>query len=250
MKQHIPTDLDKLMWTIAESGDMEAADDFERRFPQFRRDLAIRLGMVRSLRRSKPSSMTSDKGLPKFVPNETATVPTRRPMWPVAALASLAFVVFASYVVIANLPKPEASAPPSRSSTIHPGKQLPTTESGTKGSDGGDTQNGNESDTGVKATPNKNETTPPIVEMPWDKPQAVSIQGAPLVDVLKLIADTCHLSIELAPDMPNPPVSVNYVGRTGMQMLQDLGRQYKFTPLDQGKGQVLIVPATQFTNPQ
>jgi hypothetical protein len=246
--KHVPTDLDKLMWTIAESGDMAAADDFERRFPQFRRELAIRLGMVRSLKRSKPTGMDSDRSLPKFVPNETPVNLPRRPMWPVAVLGSLAFVAFASYLVVANLPKAAPVAPGNAPPVTVPmagppqdrenPKDLPSVSEGRVRP----TQDGS----GATNTPNPSSS----VEMPWDKPQSVAIETAPLVDVLKLIADTCHLTIELAPEMPNPDVSIAYQNRTGMQMLRDLGRQYKFTPLDQGEGRVLIVPAIDFTNPQ
>lgn len=240
--KRIPADIDQLMWTIAEGGDLTAADDFEKRFPEFRGELASRLVMVRGLRQSKPPEAI-ERQIPRFVPRTPEVVTSRRPVWTVALLGGLATVAFASYLVVINLPKPTAKQNPTSSGPLRGPVVAPNDDQQGAGDEPGEmapVENG-----GTPDTPPK-----PTVEMPWDKPQSLAIEGAPLQDVLKLIATTCHLQIELAPGMPNPTVDVAYQGRTGMEMLEDLGRLYKFTALYQGNGQVLIVPAVDFTNPE
>lgn len=240
--KRIPADIDQLMWTIAEGGDLTAADDFEKRFPEFRGELASRLVMVRGLRQSKPAE-TVERTIPRFVPRSPEVTAPRRPVWTVALLGGLATVAFASYLVVINLPKPSAKPNPTPPGQSRDPVVVPIDDRQRTGGEPGEmapVENGGKSDTPAK----------PTLEMPWDKPQSLAIEGAPLQDVLKLIATTCHLQIELAPGMPNPNVDVAYQGRTGMEMLKDLGRQYKFTPLYQGNGQVLIVPAIDFTNPE
>lgn len=240
--KRIPADIDQLMWTIAESGDLTAADDFEKRFPQFRGELASRLVMVRGLRRSKPAEAV-ERTVPRFVPRSVEDVPSRRPVWTVALLGGLATVAFASYLVVINLPKPTAKPNPAPSSQQRGPVVRPNDDPQGANDEPGEMapiENGGKPEVSAK----------PAVEMPWDKPQSLAIEAAPLLDVLKLIATTCHLQVELAPGMPNPTVDVAYQGRTGMEMLKDLGRQYKFTALYQGNGQVLIVPAIDFTNPE
>ena len=246
--KRIPTDIDTLMWTVAESGDTAAIEDFERRFPEFRGELGCRLAMVRGLKKSKPAAEELPHQVPRFVLREQTQVP-RRPVWSVALLGGLAVVAFCSYLVVVNLPRNEPIRPSGQTqqgSNLDPrqGQGNPT---GVAPGEQTEPETMNPTEQGNPGNPI---VVNPPVEMPWDKRQSVSIQEAPLNDVLKLIAETCKLQLELGPGLENPTVSAHFSNKTGMEMLKELGREHGFTPLSQGKGNVLIIPTLEFTNPQ
>lgn len=86
--------------------------------------------------------------------------------------------------------------------------------------------------------------------MPWEMRHDLSVNDARLTDVLSLIGDVTKLTLEVAPGMAeDPTISVDFAQKTGMEMLLELGRQHGFTPLDQGRGNVLIVPVTASPQP-
>lgn len=230
----MPADLDQLMWNIAESGDVAAADDFERRFPEWKAELESRISMVRGLRHAKPPTRTVTPEIPKFVPKPKPASTPQRTGW-VVALSATAVLAFASFLYVSLKPpaEPAAVIPAVTTPIQTPGQtNSPTQESPTE------PQAANPSGNSSNPAP-----VPDRVTMPWEHRHDLSIEGAPLVDVLMLIGDVTKLKVEIAPEMPNPTVTVSYTQRTGMEMLAELGRQYGFTPLDQGKGSVLIVPA-------
>ncbi len=237
----IPADLDALMWTITEGEDMAAIDDFERRFPQFKGELATRMAMVRGLKQSRPA-VREARPIPRFVPREVSTRrENSRGVFVVTALGGLAVVALGAYAIVANLPKP-VPAPRTKPSVVQKDPQNQPDD---------EVPSGNmdrEPGTMFPTNPGSNGTNPHVL-MPWETPKSISIADAALIDVLKLIGETCNLKIELAPNMPNPVVTAHYQNKTGMDMLKDLGRQYKFTALEQGQGEVLIVPAVEFTDP-
>lgn len=248
--RHIPSDIDSLMWTVAESGDEAAIEDFERRFPEFRGELGGRLAMVRVLKKSKPVTDEPAYQVPRFVLREPVVLP-RRPVWTVALLGGLAVVAFCSYLVVVSMPKGEPAKTPQTSqqgSNLDPRNDPSGTFNNGAVPDQREPETMNPSDAGAAGKPPI--TSPPVVEMPWDKRQSISIHDAPLQDVLRLIAETCKLELELAPGLDNPVVSADFANKTGMEMLRELGREQGFTPLSQGKGRVLIVPTLEYTNPQ
>ena len=69
------------------------------------------------------------------------------------------------------------------------------------------------------------------------------IKQAPLFTVLEMMSAKSGIQIQPAPGLPNPPIEVNYAGLTAMEMLQDLGRRYSFTPEDQHDGSIWVIPA-------
>lgn len=247
--RRIPADIDALMWSVAESGDHVAIDDFEKRFPEFRGELGGRLAMVRGLRKSKPTHAEPAYQVPRFVLRNPPVV-DRRPIWTAAMLGGLAVVAFGSYLVVLNLPKTPAAAPTvpqqGQGSILDPRQPAGNNpEVGEPGQVEPETMNPTQQgQSGGGAT-----TTAPPAEMPWDKPQSIEIQEAPLDDVLKMIAGTCALELEIGPGMPNPTVSVKFTNKTGLEMLRELGRLHGFTPLSQGRGRVLVIPALEYTNP-
>jgi len=57
------------------------------------------------------------------------------------------------------------------------------------------------------------------------------------------VAGQGKFGITIGPGMADPTISVDYQGVNSIQILEDLGRQYAFTPFDQGDGSVVIIPA-------
>jgi len=231
----VPSDLDQLMWSIAESGDVAAADDFERRFPEWRAELESRISMVRGLKHAKPTARPATPEIPKFVPKPKPAQAPQKVGW-VVALSATAVLAFSTFMyVYLKPPEPVPIQQPEPAP-----KTQPTTDDWTTDELPSEPQAANPS-----ANSNAPQSqVPPPVTMPWEHRHDLAIEGAPLVDVLNLIGDVTKLKVEIAPNMPNPTVTVTYTQRTGMEMLNELGRQYGFTALDQGKGTVLIVPAT------
>lgn len=233
--KRIPADLDQLMWTIAESADVVAADDFERRFPEWKSELESRMAMVRGLRHARPPVVDKSPVIPKFVPRSPAAPAPRRVGW-VVALSATAVVAFGSFLWVSLNPPPVAPAPQGNP-PIHSGAPMSVSP---------DVAVPDDPQAAQSTAPSGQQTPPPPTErvvMPWEHRHDLSIVDANLVDVLNLIGDITKLKIEIAPGMPNPVVSVSYTQRTGMEMLVELGREYGFTPLEQSKGSVLIVPA-------
>ncbi|MEQ1932874.1 MAG: hypothetical protein ABL962_03205, partial [Fimbriimonadaceae bacterium] len=87
------------------------------------------------------------------------------------------------------------------------------------------------------------------VLQPYQKPNSVNIEGAPLHDVIQLIGSTCGFQVKLLPGLENPTVSAKYDNLSGEEMLIQLGKQYGFTPSYQGKNEFYIIPAIAFSDP-
>src|SRR5436309_489900 len=103
----IASDIDKLMWVLAESGDRSAIDDFESRFPDLKFELAKRVAMLRNLRGAKPAVAASIR--PAFQPRASnGSVSLRKP-WAVGGmLLGFAALAAASYYVTSMAMAPRA----------------------------------------------------------------------------------------------------------------------------------------------
>ena len=98
MKNQIPADIDALMWSVAESGDAQAIEEFGVRHSQHRLELLKRMDMVRQLKGAKPEQIFAGTP-PKFSPKENlAPIGLRKWAWVVAPVL-LAGVAFGSYNV-------------------------------------------------------------------------------------------------------------------------------------------------------
>jgi hypothetical protein len=233
MRQRVPVEIDDLMWTIAERGETKAVEEFEARYPEHKYELARRIAMLRGLK-VEGSRAHPTKHPPAFRPREVRrTPPPRRMMLAVGALC-LAAVAAASYTVVSFMqPAPPRSVerqpklPPVIETQEPPTpalKDLPPV---------------------VQETPPPDPvTTTPPADPPHLRPQDLRVERAPLMSALELIAQQGGIRLTIGPGMPNPDVKLEYTGTSTLQMLQDLGHRYGFTPFDQGDGSVLIIPAT------
>ncbi len=234
-----PADLDQLMWTVAESGDVQAADDFERRFPEWKSELESRIAMVRGLRQAKPAAASVTPDIPKFVPKPQQAPAPPRFGW-VIALSATAVVAFATFLVVSLSPPPAPPTDPAPA-VVRPTQNEPPPEQAPPD----DPILSNPSTSPEAQVPSNDRPA-----MPWEMRHDLSVNDARLTDVLSLIGDVTKLTLEVAPGMAeDPTISVDFAQKTGMEMLVELGRQHGFTPLDQGRGNVLIVPVTASPQP-
>ncbi len=236
MKLHIPQDVERLMWIVAESNDPGAVTDFESRFPEFVGELSKRRRMVSDLKGAK-IHQTLETRIPAFSLRGEQRSPAPKGMWVVGGLA-FAALVMATYsaVKMSNyqppvLPKVE----PVRTEPI---ENPPTTI--------------------YTPTPPPRSAQPaPPIQNPDPDPGSLSneeqvktlkLSDTSLIFALKMIGDMAGYRVDIAPGFEDQQVSVDYQATTS-EMLKDLGMRYGFTAFDQGDGTIIIVPAIDGGNP-
>lgn len=236
----VPPEIDRLMWTLAEENNPGALDEFVRRYPIYREELARRRQAVSGLKTSRPAKPASVKPIPRFTPKEHVR-PARKldAAHYVVGTLVLAALGLASYTFTSSLtshPTPPAPAPVVRTDPV----QVPPTV----------VQKFPESAPPVQTPAPQPETSPPKDNTPkYLQPQTLTIKAAKLHDALNLIGAQVGLNIVIAPGLPDPTVAVDYHDVTAVEMLADLGRRYHFTPFDQGDGSVVIYPTIDPTDP-
>ena len=95
----VPESVDELMWLVAEQNEPAAIEAFDRRYPEFRKEMMARLEMVRGMRAARPAAVRS---IPVFQPTVRTVRPFGLPRWALAGAASVLFfgVGFASFKAI------------------------------------------------------------------------------------------------------------------------------------------------------
>jgi len=246
----IPPELEALMWTLAESGNQQAVDEFEARFPQLKIELAKRTGMVRSLRSTRPGNVTSP-AIPRFVPGPAASAEPSRGMYTAAfVFATIALSVFAYTAVVARRAKPVEqplpqiplqnvqAPPPAPYAQYAPPVNSPPSYPPVVNHD-------------ETPPPASLQNEPPILPGPtehsWNKPQSLAMRNVPLQTVLQAVAEEGRLSLDVAPGMPNPTITVDYHDISAEEILKDLGRTYAFTPILSDDGSAIMIPAVSRT---
>lgn len=231
----LSTELDSLMWYLAEQGDTKAVEEFEARYPDQKYELARRIAMLRSLRVAG-KTVRHPHELPRFQPIEGVRLaPSRRAVYGVGLL-SLAAIAAATYTVVSfsqpPVSKPEP-APVIKQETTLPKEPTHAPEVVY-------------TNPPSSTEPTPTEPKPDPVESFTPKylqPQNVKIENAPLVAALQMIAAQGGIQLTIGEGMSNPDVKIAYHGRNTLEILQDLGHEYGFTPFDEGDGSVLIIPA-------
>ncbi len=141
-RKPIPQEIDELIWAAAESNSDHLRQDFERRYPEYRPELATRIAMVEVLKKSKPTS----EALPFVHPAEVQKPsPMRRLVLIPIAAVSLAFLAFAAYKVTlsqvgetsspvsTNRLTKESNIPEPNAMTATPDPEIPPEPSGSTG---------------------------------------------------------------------------------------------------------------------
>lgn len=232
----IDPSVDELMWLIAEQREVAAVDAFNLRYPEHRSEMMKRLEMVRELRGARPAG-----GLPSFQQRQVRQLGP--PRWAVAlgACGVLATVALGSYFVTRSLAShqtekpslvaPIDTSPPQPTSIVRETNELPSKAPIVGHPGPGDEQ-------AIRQSP------PPA----YGRPVTLRLERVRLSEALRLIAQGSGVRIEVAPGTPDPEIACDYRDVPALLLLRDMGRTLGFTPLDQGDGSVLIIPAVDPSN--
>ena len=235
----LPPEIDELMWTIAESDDLEAIDEFGDRYPEFRGEMGKRLQMVRGLRGSRPQSARAKSTPKRFVPSKHEVVYREPSRWmmPAAAAFVLVSVVFATYAVTTYAQRknePTTTVVQQPTGTPDPVQIQP------------DTGEHNEPAVTTQNPPPQNPPAPDQPK-PFDRPVTLTADRISLANALNLIARQIGVTLTSAPGMPDVEISADYRNVAASQVLADLGRNFGFTPMIQSEREALLIPAVDPT---
>jgi ferric-dicitrate binding protein FerR (iron transport regulator) len=241
----MPPAIDSAMWEVVESGDQALMDEFAARYPEHKGELAKRLTMVRDLKGSKPRAEVK----PAFHPRANVEMPRSAARWTTSTVAlAVVGTVLATFGLVRivdqvqarnNPPATEPSStpytPPKMQMYQPPEGQIP------------------ENDPGPEQTAPSGSQEPPKVDPaqldPFQRRVTIAIEDAPLSSVLQDIATQANLVLEAAPGMPDVRIHAQYVNAPAMQVLEELGRAFGFTPLKQSRRSALLIPARDRTTP-
>jgi hypothetical protein len=239
--KRVAPELDSLIWTLVEEGNDRAVEEFLARYPEMRQEVARRSTMVKGLKKMKPETEVQFAP-PPFRPAEHVRYqgPTRM-VYVVAALVLAALGVASFTVTYIAMPRPadppKVQAPPPK-------------EDPAKFEDVG-TPKGPETNPGKLQIGDEPPIVadPPVTKTPKPAKQiAIKLEEAPLHTVFQLITAESGVKVVIAPGTPNPSVKVHYEEMTPMEILEDMGKEHGFTPMDQGDGSIIIVPAVEKGN--
>ena len=244
----IPPEVERLMWSLAESANEQAILEFRSRYPEHYHELIRRVNMVHQLRANRPADQRS-RQIPTFRPREAA----RRASRP-GAVAGVAIICAAAlgavgYSVTSFLDRTPVQLPPPKPVNLAPIVPAQTQV-------GPPTQIA--SDAQVQAPPVSQEPPnqspapdastqqepAPATRPKWTIPQDLVVKRAPLHTVLTMVAQQGGLTLDIAPGTPNPDIATDYHGMNAVDILKDMGKNYSFTPfLAETDHSVLIIPA-------
>lgn len=230
----LPPDIDRLAWSVAESGEPRLRAEFAKRHPEFKEEMERRAALVDD-RGHTPAHASAGIALP------VCSAPV--PMW-ASVLAGLAVGALAVSLFI---PRSEAAEPqasvmtaPASGTLASTGVSLPTLPTGSN-----------------RRTPaNSLQDIPPVsTASPTRTPnleaeQTMRLEGTALHDALELIAEAGGLNIRVDPDIPDPEVRQELANLTPREMISRLGSEYGFRVVEEAPGSLVLVPLGEPTPQQ
>lgn len=229
----VPDHLEELVWQVADANDPVLDADFETRYPDFAAEMRARRALTARMKAMRPA----EESIPEFKPREKSDAPEwrERAIWAAAASLVAISVVAASFGAAAYIFRPQPSEPAKSEPpvvVVNPPaaepKQEQTTAPPVQQAD----------------PPPAIQDPPPAPETPFDRLITLRMEQASLSQVLSEVARLAGLSLDTAPGMPDPIIEANYTDSTAREVLKDLGRNFGFTALEQGRSSVLVIPAS------
>ncbi|MBI1756559.1 MAG: hypothetical protein HYR64_05575 [Fimbriimonas ginsengisoli] len=247
----IPSDIDRMLWNLTDSRNAQAIADFEGRYPEWKAELDRRLQMLDQLRGARDLATVAIPSGP-FIPTVTIPRPNMRVSWTFGALG-LAAIAGASFFATRSLldgPAPSVPLAPAATPQEYPtgntyighryGAERESAAVPPRGRAGDGADFGGP--VPLKALPK----APPGAEPPLPmrkRPMTIHVVSASMQSVLEAISSHALLDLFIAPGTPNPDIRVDYIDMSPMAILQDMGKRFGFTALEEGSDTVLIVPA-------
>ncbi len=229
----IPPEIETLLWSVAESGDDQAINEFGDRYPEQRGELLKRLGMVRQLKGARPHE--GPFGPPRFEVPRSSKPTFAWPKWTwVPATALLGVMAYASYTFTLSVINPVQVPDPIPSGVT----RLPIVRSNNNQNNPVIPQNLPRDDDEPRIIEDKPEgNTPPVSKIVTLRFERISLHTA-----LDALGKQSGIRMEIAPNLEDPDISVNYSGYSAMQVLEEMGMKFGFSVFPQGDNAVLIIP--------
>lgn len=132
MSRKLDPETEDLLWAAAENDRQSVRDEFEKRFPHLRAELATRRVMVEVLRKSKPHGGSVRQ---HFMPTASTRAASRRLVWVPAVAVLLAALAFGGYIAARYIiGSPEGTAAGSQAvhqaGSAHPSLSAPEPSGG------------------------------------------------------------------------------------------------------------------------
>ncbi|GEM_PF-3367416 len=242
----IDRDTDELLWAAAESPDDSVREQFAKRYPHLRAELATRRTMVQVLRQSKPNANLNlaERYLPS-ARNERRAFP--RLAWIGAGSVLLVGLAFGSFAVVRYFgvkPREEKSvvSAPLPAPELKPRPVIEASDSGEMKS--------------IVPPVNERGTAPrPDESNPANKPIELPTKSLRLMRALDLISKQSGLAFTVLPDVKDQALELGDAGALGptvtlsLQEAVDLiERCASVRILDNGTEGYLVLPMDKVTN--
>jgi hypothetical protein len=243
----LPKDIDDLMWQVAEDQSPELMDEFAARFPEHKGELVRRIQMVRQLKGARPKGAAAPRRFKVSDPHPT--VPLPRWVFALAGCTLLLAGAMAGILVQRFLnPPPSASQGTGGSSDQGASARTggPSNLPDGRGSSGVGT---GEPETPSGTGGSSPSVEPPIPQGPFDQRITIEFDRVSLAAVLDAIALKTGVRLQAAPGMPELEIEARYYDLPAIAILNDLGRNFGFTPLKQTETEALLIPAVDPTRP-
>jgi hypothetical protein len=252
------------MWNIADSGEIAAAESFQKRFPELKHELAKRMNLVADIKKAKALHMAVPVR-PEFRLKQRAQSngfkPSGRLVASTAFVLGAALVFAVSYTImkVRNAPAPQQTSPglpscltpkapahpPTYNSQINSKERLVPYST--------DTQMTKPLPPSIKDHASEqldeNGNGPvPVESTPEEigpKPQRMIMKQVHLSDALHAISSQYGLKIQTAPGFPDPTIDLDTQEKDALGILRDIGTKYGFGVVEEGDKSVLLVQQTK-----
>ena len=218
----LPPDIDRLAWSVAESGDPRLREEFAHRHPEFAEEMERRATLV------------DDRGHTPAHAASGIALPLRRapvPMWANVLVGLAVGAVIVSLFIPRNervesdpvQAAPLRSAQNASSGVMPPANPQPAST--------------------VQDVPPVSTTSPtPIVEK---GPTTMRLEGTRLHDALALIAAAGDLNVRVDSEVPDTEVREELTNLTPREMIARLGEEYGFRIVEESPGSLVLVPLSE-----
>ena len=233
MKSRIPVEIDNLIWTLAETQNKTAIDEFNRRHPQYRADLTKRIEMVGGLKAAKSPSMP-----PKFEPLQTVPADSSKLWLGMGIGAGLVVLALVAFWVTFTLTGDSGHSKVAPAQT-----DVPRTSSAQPSSNA----------KSEASTAGTEPTAKTVVEPPTDSAASplisLDVSNRPLSVVFAEIEKKASVQI-IAPDsLKTKLVSGKFKDIPAMALLAAMGDTYGFSAIDQNNGEIVVLPGHTDSKP-
>ncbi len=228
----VPPHLEELVWRVAD--DPRLDEEFEARYPDLVEEMLARRALNLRMRAIRPT----EDARPEFRLREGKEPDWReKTAWAAAAGFVALSVVAAAFGAAAYVFRPqEAAKPEPPVVVVNPPGSEPREQARPDPRD---------QEPFPAEPPQTSPAPPPAPEDPLDRLITIDIKRASLTQVLDSIAVQAGIELTYAPGMPDPMVEARYVETSAIAAMNDLGRNFGFSALAQGRRGVLLVPARQ-----